>query len=99
RVETAGERVALLDGGQLAPGFMRPAVVADLVAAGGDLLDRVGIHLAIDRLDEERGEQAALVELVEQPREGSGDRGVASRRDRLLTALERAGFAQVVEGE
>src|SRR5579884_391476 len=78
---------------------MREAVVAELVSAGDDLPDRVGVQLAVDRLDEERRDQAALVELVEQPGERFGDRRVAAELGvgRQLAALERGRLAEVVE--
>ena len=80
---------------------MAPPVHADLVPAAGDLAHRVGVELAVERLDEEGGRQVQRVKLVEQPREGGEDRGMASERGLWIprAALQLAGFPEVVEGE
>src|SRR5262245_42036340 len=53
RLEASTKEALLLVRRELAPGLVRPGVVADLVAARLDAADRVRIALAVDGLDEE----------------------------------------------
>ena len=71
----------------------------ELVSAGRDLKQRLGIQLAVDRLDEEGGVQATDVELVQQAREHVGDRGMLTERrvSRPGAPLQVGGFTEVVE--
>ena len=74
-------------------------MVTDLVAAADDLDQRLGIQLAVDRLDEERGLQMVGVEGVEQPRQHVGHRPMAAQwlAGGPGSALELAGLAQIVK--
>src|SRR3954469_15767956 len=83
------------------PMLVAPAVVRDLVAAIGDLRQRVRIQLRVQAFDEERGPVPRLAQQVEHARQRTGDRRVAPERlpGRPLAALQGGGLAEVVEGQ
>src|ERR687898_1770943 len=93
------QQTGFLDGAQVGPVFVAPAMVAKLVAGVGDLEKRLGVEFGVKPLYEESGPKPELVEHAQDARERTLHREVATKGLAFgpQPALEVGSFTQVVE--